>query len=62
VKRCTSAGITINTFMLETNVYLQDFVDKMTRINQGRAFYTNPDDLGQYVLVDYYNNRRKSAR
>ena len=62
VKRCTSAGITINTFMLETNAFLQDFVDKMTRINQGRAFYTNPDDLGQYVLVDYYNNRRKSAR
>ena len=62
VKRCTSAGITINTFMLETNSYLLDFVDRMTRINQGRAFYTNPDDLGQYVLVDYYNNRRKRVR
>ena len=59
VKRCTHAGITINTFMLEANYYLMDFVDKMTRINRGRAFYTNPNQLGKYVMVDYLRGRRK---
>jgi uncharacterized protein with von Willebrand factor type A (vWA) domain len=59
VKRCTQQGITINTFMLESNAYLMDFVDQMTRINKGRAFYTNPGQLGKYVMVDYLRNRRK---
>ena len=59
VKRCTKDGITINTFMLESSSYLLDFVDKMTRINRGRAFYTTPDRLGEFVLVDYLTNRRK---
>ena len=59
VKRCTQDGITINTFMLENSSYLLDFVDKMTRINRGRAFYTTPGSLGKFVLVDYMTNRRK---
>lgn len=59
VKRCTQEGIVINTFMLESNYDLVNFVEKMTRINRGRAFYTTPDRLGQYVLVDYVMNRRK---
>ena len=59
VKRCTEEGIIINTFMLESSYYLLDFVDKMTRINRGRAFYTTPDKLGEFVLVDYLTNRRK---
>ncbi|MCZ6615192.1 MAG: VWA domain-containing protein [Chloroflexi bacterium] len=59
VKRCTQDGITINTFMLESSSYLLDFVDKMTRINRGRAFYTTPGSLGKFVLVDYLTNRRK---
>ena len=59
VKRCTQEGIVINTFMLESSSYLLDFVDKMTRINKGRAFYTTPDKLGKFVLVDYLPNRRK---
>ena len=57
VRRCTQEGVTINTFMLESNPYLLDFVDKLTRINRGRAFYTSPYQLGEYVLVDYINNR-----
>ncbi|MFH1140341.1 MAG: VWA domain-containing protein [Chloroflexota bacterium] len=60
VKRCPAAGIVINTFMLESSHYLLDFVDRMTRINKGRAFYTTPDKLGKFVLVDYLSNRRKS--
>ena len=59
VRRCTQEGIVINTFMLETSYHLMDFVDKLTRINRGRAFYTTPDRLGEYVLVDYLHNRRK---
>ena len=59
VKRCTQDGIVINTFMLDNSYHLLDFVDKMTRINRGRAFYTTPEKLGEFVLVDYLNNRRK---
>ncbi len=58
-KRCTQEDILINTFMLENNYQLMDFVDKMTRINRGRAFYSAPDKLGEYVLVDYVANKKK---
>ncbi len=58
VKRCTSAGIVINTFMVERTGYMTRFVDYMARINHGRAFYTSPEELGDYVLVDYVANRR----
>ena len=59
VKRCTQEGIVINTFMLENNYQLVNFVDRMTRMNRGRAFYSSSENLGQYVLVDYLSNRRK---
>ena len=57
--RCTQEGILINTFMLENSYQLIDFVDKLTRINRGRVFYSNPERLGEFVLVDYVTNRRK---
>ncbi|MBI2166570.1 MAG: VWA domain-containing protein [Chloroflexi bacterium] len=59
VKRCTSKGIIINIFMLDRNSYLVEFVDQMTRLNGGRVFYTSPERLGEYVLVDYCRNRRR---
>jgi uncharacterized protein with von Willebrand factor type A (vWA) domain len=59
VRRCTQEDILINTFMLENNYQLVNFVDRMTRINRGRAFYSSSENLGQYVLVDYLNNRKK---
>ena len=59
VRRCTLEGIVINTFMLETSGYLLDFVDRLTKINRGRALYTSPDNLGQYVLVDYLTSRKR---
>ena len=58
-RRCTQEGILINTFMLESSHQLMDFVGKMTRINRGRAFYSAPNNLGEYVLVDYVTNRKK---
>jgi uncharacterized protein with von Willebrand factor type A (vWA) domain len=61
VLRCTKAGITINTFMLDANRSLQGFVEQMTQLNRGRAFFTTPEDLGDYVLVDFLEHRR-SAR
>ena len=60
VKRCTQEGITINTFMLERNYYLKEFVNQLAKINGGRVFYTTPDKLGEYILVDYVQHRRKS--
>ena len=58
VKRCTQGGILINVFMLDRSYYLKEFVDQMTRINKGRAFYTTPEKLGQYVMVDYLAGKR----
>ncbi|CAN5836084.1 VWA domain-containing protein [soil metagenome] len=58
VARCTRADITINTFMLERSRALSAFVEQMTRLNRGRAFYATPERLGEYVLVDYVGRRR----
>ncbi|MGE0601597.1 MAG: VWA domain-containing protein [Dehalococcoidia bacterium] len=59
VKRCTTKNITINTFMLDRNYYLKEFVNQVARINKGRVFYTTPDKLGEYILVDYVASKRK---
>ena len=58
-RRCTQQDIVINTFMLDRNFYLIDFIDQLTRINRGRVFYTTPDRLGQYILVDYLSSRKR---
>jgi uncharacterized protein with von Willebrand factor type A (vWA) domain len=60
VKRCTQKGIVINTFMLDRNYYLKEFVNQVAKINKGRVFYTTPDKLGQYILVDYVASKRKN--
>jgi uncharacterized protein with von Willebrand factor type A (vWA) domain len=60
-ERVTRRGIKINTFMLDDSPVLKDFVDSLTRINHGRAFYTRPDRLGEYLLVDYVSRRRKKV-
>ena len=62
VKRCTQEGIVINTFMLDRNYYLKEFVNQLAKINGGRVFYTTPDKLGEYILVDYVQNKRSSIR
>ena len=62
VSRCTRDGILINTFMLERDYYLSGFVDEITKINRGRAFYATPDELGEYVIVDYVKSKRRVAR
>lgn len=59
IRSCTTKGITINTFMLDQSYYLKAFVEQMTKINGGRVFYTEPQNLGEYILVDYVQNKRK---
>jgi uncharacterized protein with von Willebrand factor type A (vWA) domain len=61
VRRCTREGITINTFMLERSPMLTAFVEQMARNNRGRAFFTTPDRLGEYLLVDYVTARRRAV-
>ncbi|HTN81661.1 MAG TPA: hypothetical protein VMK16_18455 [Acidimicrobiales bacterium] len=58
VARCTREGIRINTFMLDANGYLKAFVEKLTQLNRGRAFFTTPETLGDYVLVDFIEQKR----
>ena len=59
VRRVTRKGITINTFMLDNSPELMRFVEAMTRINKGRAFYTTPGQIGEYVMVDYLARKRR---
>jgi uncharacterized protein with von Willebrand factor type A (vWA) domain len=62
VQRCTREHITINTFMLERSSWLMSFVEQMTQVNRGRAFYATPDRLGEYLVVDYVSARRRPVR
>jgi uncharacterized protein with von Willebrand factor type A (vWA) domain len=59
VNRCTRDGIRINTFMLDPTQHLRQFIEKLTELNRGRAFFTTPETLGDYVLVDFIEQKRK---
>ncbi|MDP2660352.1 MAG: VWA domain-containing protein [Dehalococcoidia bacterium] len=61
VLRCTKENILINIFMLERSPYLTSFVNQMTKINKGRAFFASPEKLGEYILVDYMANKSKKV-
>jgi uncharacterized protein with von Willebrand factor type A (vWA) domain len=58
VIRCTRAGIIINCFALDLERTHYPFVEQIARVNGGRTFYTTPDALGGYVLVDFLKHRR----
>ena len=62
VLRCSREGIRINTFMLDATSYLTAFVERLTEINRGRAFFTTPETLGDYVLVDFIEQKREMRR
>jgi uncharacterized protein with von Willebrand factor type A (vWA) domain len=62
VNLCTRDGIRINTFMLDPTPHLRDFIAKLTELNRGRAFFTTPETLGDYVLVDFIEQRRQLVR
>jgi uncharacterized protein with von Willebrand factor type A (vWA) domain len=59
VRRVTRQGVTINTFMLDDAPELVGFVERMTQVNRGRAFFTSPEKLGSFLMVDYLKGNRK---
>ena len=59
VRACTTQGIVINTFMLDDSPFFTGFVTQMARLNKGRVFFTSPDNLGKYLLVDYLTKKNK---
>ena len=59
---CRREGITISTFMIARDPYLQDFVRQLTEVNHGRAYYAGLDELGGFLFEDYARNRRKRMR
>ncbi len=62
VLRCTREHIRLNTFALDATGHLREFVEKITQLNGGRAFFTTPETLGDYVLVDFIEHRRAMGR
>ena len=60
VVRCTTDDFVINTFMPERGYYLADFVNQMTQLNGCRALFAEPERLGEYILVDYVDRKRKT--
>ncbi|HEY6045639.1 MAG TPA: VWA domain-containing protein, partial [Pyrinomonadaceae bacterium] len=60
VQACRKSGIMINTFMLASDYYLVEFVKQMTTMTNGKAYFANPANLSQFVLIDFL--RRKKSR
>jgi len=56
---CKKAGITITTFMLATDPELVNFVDELTKLNRGRAYFASADKLGEFLFADYIRNKRR---
>jgi Ca-activated chloride channel family protein len=62
VQACRKAGIMINTFMLASDYYLVDFVKQMTAMTNGKAYFANPGNLSQFVLIDFLRRRTTRVR
>jgi uncharacterized protein with von Willebrand factor type A (vWA) domain len=59
---CRKLKISVTTFMIASDPYLQQFVRDFTKINQGRAYYSSLNGLGEFIFEDYIRNRRKKVR
>jgi uncharacterized protein with von Willebrand factor type A (vWA) domain len=59
---CRRRRIPITTFMITSDPYLRQFVARLTELNKGRAYFTSPDKLGEFVLWDFVSQRRKKIR
>jgi len=59
---CRRQKIVITTFMIATDPWLQEFVDQLTKVNRGRAYFASPDNLGEFLLSDYIRHRKKRVR
>jgi len=60
VSKCKRAGVLINTFMLASDYGLVNFVQKVTEMCRGKAYFTTPYTLGQYLLMDYMSRKTKA--
>jgi len=60
VSKCKRAGVLINTFMLASDYGLVQFVQKVTQMCRGKAYFTTPYTLGQYLLMDYMSRKTKT--
>jgi Ca-activated chloride channel family protein len=60
VSKCKRAGVMINTFMLASDHGLVQFVQKVTEMCRGKAYFTTPYTLGQYLLMDYMSRKTKT--
>jgi uncharacterized protein with von Willebrand factor type A (vWA) domain len=60
--QCRRQRIVITTFMIATDPLLTDFVEKLTQVNRGRAYFASPYNLGEFILADYIKNRRRRVR
>jgi Ca-activated chloride channel family protein len=61
VSRCKRANIMINTFMLADDFQLVQFVQKMSAMCRGKAYFTTPQTLGNYLLMDFMSRRMKTV-
>lgn len=57
--KCRKLNVPITTFMIATDPYLVQFVDQFTKANNGKAFYSSLQGLGEFIFMDYKNNKRK---
>ena len=62
VQACRKAGIMINTFMLASDYYLVEFVKQMSAMTNGKAYFANPANLSQFVLIDFLRRRTRRVR
>ena len=62
VQACRKAGIMINTFMLASDYYLVEFVKQMSAMTNGKAYFANPENLSQFVLMDFLRRRTSRVR
>jgi Ca-activated chloride channel homolog len=60
VNRCKKQGILINTFMLASDYGLVNFIQKVTEMCRGKAYFATPQNLGQYLLMDYMNRKTRT--
>ena len=62
VQACRKAGIMINTFMLASDPYLVEFVKQLTALTRGKAYFANPNNLNEFVLIDFLKRRTGRVR
>ncbi len=62
VQACRKGGIMINTFMLASDYYLVEFVKQMTAMTNGKAYFANPNNLSQFVLIDFLRRRKSRVK